>query len=144
MRTAFPAQLAVLPVLAVALDGSGAVAETSVEAKAGEISQEGWFNQLDDAQSVECLLEIQTVGQQWSNALEKRFSRLTALKAAGIISAEDKAEWLQLRSLRRASKNPIPADEILFQYRRRRAEQRLLAEFEAYVRFLDSPHRSQA
>jgi len=78
----------------------------------------------------------------WSHSKEREFSRLAALRATGKATREDQQAFRELQSVRRLKKNPVPADEVIFQYKRREMESKLLANLQDYVAFLESAHRS--
>lgn len=79
--------------------------------------------------------------ESWSNTKEREFARLAALRALGHASKEDEVEFASLLALRRRTKNPLSADEIVFQHRRREMEQKLLTDLARYVDFLESAGR---
>lgn len=78
----------------------------------------------------------------WSHSKEREFTRLAALRALGKATVADLNALQSLRTLRRAKKNPVPAAEIIFQFRRREMEKNLLTELHRYVAFLETPRRS--
>ena len=61
----------------------------------------------------------------WSHSKESEFSRLAALKAKEMASPDQVAALERLRIHRRRTKNPMSADEVVFQYRRREMETKL-------------------
>lgn len=79
---------------------------------------------------------------KWSHSKEAKFSQLAALKALGKATDEQIKELSVLRDLRRKKKNPQSAAEIVFQYRRREIEQRLLQDVRQYFAFLETASRS--
>ena len=80
--------------------------------------------------------------ETWSHSKEGTFSRLAAAKALGKASSSQLTELERLRAIRRRMKNPMSADEVIFQYRRREMESRLLADLQRYVEFLEAPRRA--
>lgn len=81
---------------------------------------------------------------RWSHTKEQEFSRLAALKARGKATGEELAELSRLRQIRRKKKNPLSAEEVLFQYRRRQMEAKLLEEIQEYVAFIEAPRPAKA
>ena len=61
---------------------------------------------------------------------------LAAKLALGTATGDQEVELDNLRDLRRRTRNPMSATEIIFQYQRRQREIRLLNELQNYVEFL--------
>lgn len=80
----------------------------------------------------------------WSHSKENEFSKLAALKARHKATPEQLAEFGRLLALRRRLKNPLSADEVIFQYQRREMESKLLNELQRYVAFLEAPRSPKA
>lgn len=79
----------------------------------------------------------------WSKSNEREFSKLSALKAVRSATPEQIQRWQILQELRRRSRNPMSTSEIIFQYRRRVYEARILKDLRSYVEFLQTEGRSQ-
>ncbi|MGH7996720.1 MAG: hypothetical protein ACREFX_10250 [Opitutaceae bacterium] len=76
---------------------------------------------------------------KWSNTREFRYSELATKRALGEVSEKEEEEFDSLLKQRRRAKNPPSADEIIFQYKRRQMEARLLTQLQEYANFIDAP-----
>lgn len=85
---------------------------------------------------------MRKIEEQWSHTKETRFAALAAKKALRKATAEELSELAALRELRRRTKNPPTAAEIIFQHRREQAEAKVLEELQKYVQFLNAPHQA--
>jgi hypothetical protein len=84
------------------------------------------------------------VDETWSNTREKAFSILALKVAKRQHTQEELAHFHQLQAFRRRTRNMRSAEEILFDFRRRQIESKLIASLHEYVDFLEAPYRQEA
>ena len=75
----------------------------------------------------------------WSNTREFRFSKLASKRALGEASVKEQKEFDSLLKQRRRARNPPSTEEVLFQYKRRQIETKLLLQLQEYANFIDAP-----
>lgn len=88
------------------------------------------------------------VGRQeeltWSNTQERKFARLAAKIAANKADGRERKEFSELQVVRRRTRNPLSSEDIVFDYKRRQLEARLLASLHNYVEFIETPRSQEA
>ena len=82
--------------------------------------------------------------KEWSRAKERKFSALVEQKALRTATPAQLIELGNLQLLRRETKNAPSPEEVLFQYRRRQMEAKLLRQLADYVEFLQASSIAKA
>lgn len=78
---------------------------------------------------------------KWTFSLEKNFARLAAKIAGEEATKEELKEFAELQKIRRRTRNPLTAEEIIFDFKRRKLEADIVASLHRYVEFIEAPRR---
>jgi len=79
---------------------------------------------------------------RWSPYLEAVFQDLVARRATGRLTANDRASLNRHRSERQRLKNPLPAEQILYDFKARELRQKAIDALKQYVDFIKASPRS--
>jgi len=71
----------------------------------------------------------------WTKSKERQFTDLLTLKALKRATPEQLVKFRELQARRRKLKNPIKADEIVFQFKKQQMASKLLSDIQEYITF---------
>jgi hypothetical protein len=71
----------------------------------------------------------------WTKSKERRFTDLLTLKALKRATPDELVKFRELQALRRKLKNPIKAEEIVFQFKKQQMATKLLNDIQEYINF---------
>jgi hypothetical protein len=71
----------------------------------------------------------------WTKSKERQFTDLLTLKALKRATPDELVKFRELQARRRRLKNPIKADEIIFQFKKQQMASKLLNDIQAYINF---------
>jgi len=95
------------------------------------------FSESAETSDLESVLNFdRSLIGEWTDSLENEFLVLTAKKATKEITPSEFSRWSFLKKSRRELLTNPPAEEVIFQLKRRRLEADMIAKLREYVEFL--------
>jgi hypothetical protein len=76
---------------------------------------------------------------RWNHYTEALFQRLVMRRGEGVITVQERAKLDWLRSERQRLKNPLPADQLLRDFRGRELRNLAIEALRRYVDFIENP-----